>query len=47
MVLLEGSEEEEAASLSVITRPLLEGGRGGVDRALLDWDFKPGEKIRG
>ena len=47
MVLLEGSEEEEAASLSVITRPLLEGGRGGGNRALLDWDFRPEDQREG
>ena len=42
MVLAEGSTPEEAVSLSLITRPLREGGRGGVDSALLDWDFRPG-----
>ncbi len=41
MVLAEGSTPDEAVNLSLITRPLLEGGRGGVERARLDWDFKP------
>ena len=42
IVLAEGSTPDEAVNLSLNTRPLLEGGRGGVERALLDWDFKPG-----
>lgn len=41
MVLVEGSTPDEAENLSLITRPLLEGGRGGVESARLDWDFKP------
>lgn len=41
MVLVEGSTPDEAVNLSLITRPLLEGGRGGVESARLDWDFKP------
>lgn len=41
MVLAEGSTPDEAVNLSLITRPLLDGGRGGVERARLDWDFKP------
>lgn len=43
MVLAEGSTPDEAVNLSLITRPLLDGGRGGVERARLDWDFKPDE----
>lgn len=42
MVLAEGSTPDDAVNLSLITRPLREGGLGGVDRARLDWDFKPG-----
>lgn len=41
MVLAEGSTPEEAVNLSLITRPLREGGLGGVDSARLDWDFRP------
>lgn len=41
MVFAEGSTPEEAVSLSLITRPLLDGGLGGVERARLDCDFKP------
>lgn len=41
MVLAEGSTPDEAVNLSLITRPLLDGGLGGVERARLDWDFKP------
>lgn len=41
MVLAEGSAPDEVVNLSLITRPLREGGLGGVDRARLDWDFKP------
>lgn len=41
MVLADGSTPDEAVNLSLITRPLLDGGRGGVERARLDWDFKP------
>ncbi len=46
MVLAEGSTPDEAVNLSLITRPLLDGGRGGVDRARLDWDFKPDGRNR-
>lgn len=46
MVLAEGSTPGEAVNLSLITRPLLEGGRGGVERARLDWDFKPDGRER-
>lgn len=41
MVLAEGSTPDEAVSLSLMTRPRRDGGRGGVERARLDWDFKP------
>lgn len=43
IVLLELSPPvEEPDTLSAITLPRLEGGRGGVDdTALFDWDFKP------
>lgn len=41
MVLAEGSTLDEAVNLSLMTRPLLDGGRGGVERARFDWDFKP------
>lgn len=41
MVLAEGSTPDDADNLSLITRPLLDGGLGGVERARLDWDFKP------
>lgn len=41
MVLADGSTPEEAASLSLRTRPRRDGGRGGVDKALFDWDFRP------
>lgn len=44
MVLAEGSTPEEAVNLSLMTRPLLDGGRGGVERARFDWDFKPNNR---
>ncbi len=36
MVLADGSTPEDAASLSLRTRPRRDGGRGGVDKALFD-----------
>lgn len=48
MVLLEDSPPEEAPpTLSAITLPRLDGGRGGVDEtALFDWDFKPSTEVK-
>lgn len=36
MVLAEGSLPDAVVNLSLITRPRLEGGRGGVESARLD-----------
>ena len=46
MVFAEGSTPDDAVNLSLITRPLLDGGRGGVERARLDCDFKPDDRDR-
>lgn len=45
-MLEDSAPEEEVPTLSAITLPRLDGGRGGVDEtALFDWDFKPSKEI--
>lgn len=46
-MLEDSPPEEEVPTLSAITLPRLDGGRGGVDEtALFDWDFKPSTEIK-